>query len=99
MRFFVPPRNELRPLGEWGKGTENIPDYNLALPPPPQFRFSKDTVEEFIIVFQTKLLENRLFKSLNVWARVYGKPKFIRVHHFIVSCEKYFFSVTFSGSL
>ena len=47
---YVPPRNGLRPLGGWGKGTDNISDYDLALS-PPQFHFSKDTIKQFIIGF------------------------------------------------
>ena len=52
-RFFVPPLNGLRRLGGWGKGIDNISDYELALS-PPQFHFTKDTIKEFIIVFQNE---------------------------------------------
>ena len=57
-----------RAAAPWGVGERDGKHSRLQLSasPPPQFRFSKDTIEEFIIVFQTKLLENRLFKSLNV---------------------------------
>ena len=81
--FFVPSINGLQPFWGWGKGTDNILDYELALS-PPQFHFSKDTIKEFIIVFQNET--------------VVKKPKFIGARHFIVFCGKYFFSVTFSWS-
>ena len=44
-----------RAAAPWGvgKGTDNISDYELALF-PPQFHFSKDTIKEFIIVFQNE---------------------------------------------
>ena len=46
------PKRAAAPWG-WGKGTDNISDYDLALS-LPQFHFSKDTIKEFIIVFQNE---------------------------------------------
>ena len=50
--FLRPTLNGLRALGGWGKGTDNISDNDLTF--PPQFHFSKNTIKEFIIVFENE---------------------------------------------
>ena len=46
------PKRAVAPWGG-GEGTDNISDYDLALF-PLQFHFSKDTIKEFMIVFQNE---------------------------------------------
>ena len=46
------PKRAAAPWGV-GEGTDNISDYDLALF-SPQFHFSKDTIKEFMIVFQNE---------------------------------------------
>ena len=57
------------PLGSWGKGTDNISDYDLALS-PPQFHFCKDTIKEFIIVFQNEIVLKQPFLTAKMCKQV-----------------------------
>ena len=53
------PRSGRRPLGGWGKGTDNISDYDLALFFPLNVNFFKNKSKEFIIVFKTNVMETK----------------------------------------
>ena len=94
MCFFAPPRNGLRPLGGWGKRTDNISDYDLELF-PPQFHFSQDAIKEFIIVFQNErdgkqetTVEPRFKKGQGI-DKILGLPN----DGFVLNSPKQLFSV------